>query len=256
MKFQTAGDAGKPIMVMLTGSFCPSSCLRYLCEKLQDTYRMILPEYNGHYAGTAFTTRQNEAAEVARYLRDNGIDRVQVLYGQSMGAEVGIELYRQLLVIGIEVAHCFWDGAPCTRLPYLFRKVMYRKFKAVADMMRKDGLEGVLQKRSLQKFTNGGPEALRPVLAPLAETVPFLTNETIRNETECCYTFDFPAFDEAAQRKMQFFYATGEKAYRLCCDGVKKAYPQAVYTLVDGYGHLTYSIKETDKYAEMLKALA
>ena len=54
---------------------------------------------------------------------------------------------------------------------------------------------------------------------------------------------------------MHFFYGGSEKAYRLCCDGVKKAYPKAQYTVVDGYGHLTYSIKETDAYIKLLRSV-
>ena len=47
---------------------------------------------------------------------------------------------------------------------------------------------------------------------------------------------------------MYFFYGGAEKAYKTCYAGVKKAYPMAEYTIVDDYGHLTYSMKDTDAY--------
>ena len=56
MKFQTVGEAGNLVIVMLPGSFCPSASLAYLYEKLQGDYCILLPEYKGHYAGSAFTT--------------------------------------------------------------------------------------------------------------------------------------------------------------------------------------------------------
>ena len=82
-----------------------------------------------------------------------------------------------------------------------------------------------------------------------------MSEESIRNETECCYTFDFPTFDEVAQQKMHFFYASAEKACRTCYKGVKKAYPHAAYTVVDGYGHLTYSVKCTDQYIALMREI-
>lgn len=255
MKFQTVGETGKPVIVMLPGSFCPSASLAYLYEKLQDDYCILLPEYNGHYAGSTFTTRRGEAAEVAAYLATHDMRHVCLLYGQSMGAEVGIELYHQLLDRGVAVDHCLFDGAPCTSLPGFYKKFMYRIFKRMLDKVRGKSVEDVLQMPLFKKMSRGDPESLRPTVEALAATSPLLTAESIRNETECCYTFDFPAFDETAQKKMHFFYAKAEKAYRTCYKGVKKAYPNAAYTVVTGYGHLTYSMKNADKYVAMMREI-
>ena len=114
MKFQTVGEIGNPVIVMLPGSFCPSKGLKYVYEKLQDAYRIILPEYNGHYENSTFTT---------------------------------------------------------------------------------------------------------------------------------------------TQKKMYFFYGGAEKAYKTCYAGVKKAYPLAEYNIVDGYGHLNYSMKNTDAYVKMVRSV-
>ena len=48
MKFEIIGNLNNPLIMMLTGSFYPSSGLKYLYEKLKDDYCLILPEYNGH----------------------------------------------------------------------------------------------------------------------------------------------------------------------------------------------------------------
>lgn len=54
---------------------------------------------------------------------------------------------------------------------------------------------------------------------------------------------------------MHFLYGSEEKAYKLCFKGVKSAYPIADYTIVNGYGHLIYSVKETDKYIDLLQSI-
>ena len=255
MKFQTVGKIGNPLLIMLPGSFCPSASLKYLYAPLSDAYRILLPEYNGLDAGTAFTTRSNEAREIADYLQAHDVRHIRMLYGQSMGAEVGIELFHQLRQRHVEVDCCFWDGAPCIRLPRLYRKFMVLKFKSLLGMVRGKDIDHILKSKFLQKFSGGDPESLRPMLEAMAAAAPLLTDESIRNEAECCYTFDFPPFDEADQKKMHFFYGGGEKAYRTCFRGVKRAYPLADYTVVDGYGHLTYSFKRTADYLEKLRAL-
>ncbi len=254
MKFQTAGKSGNPVIVMLTGSFCPGAGLMYLYEKLKDAYYIILPEYNGHYENSTFTTRQREAGEIADYLTRHGLRQIRMIYGQSMGAEVGIELYRQMLERKMTVDHCFLDGAPCIKLPSFYKKFMYFKFQKMISMMKEKNVEEVLKGKLIQKISGGDSESLRPMLEPLAAMSSILSKETIKNETECCYTFDFPAFDKTAQQKMHFFYGSEEKAYKRCSAGVKKAYPLAE-SIVDGYGHLAYSMKNTEDYVKKMREI-
>ncbi len=40
-----------------------------LVKTLEFVSRFILPEYNGHYVNSTFTTRQNEAKEITDYLQ-------------------------------------------------------------------------------------------------------------------------------------------------------------------------------------------
>lgn len=51
---------------------------------------------------------------------------------------------------------------------------------------------------------------------------------------------------------MHFFYAGEEKVCKSCYKYVKSAYPKANYRIESGYGHLTYSIRNTDEYLAWL----
>ena len=255
MKMQTAGKSGNPVIIMLPGSFCTSSSLEYLYGTLKDEYEILLPEYGGHYEGSTFTTREKEVEQIAAYLKEQKITRVRMIYGQSMGAEVGIELLRQLLENNISVDQCFFDGAPCIKLPGFYKKFMYLKFKTMLSIIKKKDVEEILQSRLLKKAAHGDTESLRPMIEALSQNIPkCITKESIKKETECCYTFDFPAFDEKMQKRMHFFYASAEKAYKACFPWVKKAYPAADYKVEKGYGHLTYSIQNTEHYIRMVRS--
>ena len=255
MKFQTIGNPNDSLIIMLPGSFCPSSGLNYLYEKLKDDYCIVLVEYNGHYENSTFSSRQNEAKGIVEYIQKQNIHTIKMIYGQSMGAEIAIELFKQLEKTNISVEYCFLDGAPCIKLPNFYKKIMYFKFNQILKMMKKKDVDQILNMKLIKKIARGNTENLRAMIEPMALISQFLTKESIKNETECCYTFDFPSFDKESQNKMYFFYGKEEKAYKICYRGVKKAYPQSNYIFKEGYGYLMYSMKKTDDYIEILKEI-
>ena len=109
MKFDVFGDKKNPVIIMLTGSFCEGKCLEYLYSKMCDEYYIIVPTYNGLYAESMdFTTRENEAGEITDYLMVHDIACVKMIYGQSMGTEIGMELLRQLRDKGTKVEKVFF----------------------------------------------------------------------------------------------------------------------------------------------------
>ena len=240
MKFQTIGNPNDSLIIMLPGSFCPSSGLNYLYEKLKDDYCIVLVEYNGHYENSTFSSRQNEAKGIVEYIQKQNIHTIKMIYGQSMGAEIAIELFKQLEKTNINVDYCFLDGASCIKLPYLYKKFMHFKFNQILKMMKKKEVDQILNMKLIKKIARGNTENLRPMIEPMALIAQFLTKESVKNETECCYTFDFPSFDKETQNKMYFFYGKEEKAYKTCYSGVKKAYLQANSIFKEGYGHLMY----------------
>mgnify|MGYP004620524469 FL=1 len=73
---------------------------------------------------------------------------------------MGVELLRQLTARDIVVDHCFFDGAPCVELSAPYKKLMYFKFKTLANMMKKKNSEEILQSRLLKKFSKGDTESL------------------------------------------------------------------------------------------------
>ena len=241
---------------MLPGSFCPAVALEYLYKDLAELFHVITLDYNGHYEGAGtFTTRQNEAGEIREYLKKKGIDSVSMVYGQSMGSEVGMELVSQLHRSGVKVGSCFFDGAPMISLSKPYKRFMYLKFKTMIHMMKDKTIDEVIGWRFLNKFTNGDTESLRPMIESLIQIAPVITDESIRNENECCYTFDYPEMSEEMQSSMYFLYAKDEKACKTCYRLVKKAYPRANFRILEGYGHMTYSVKCQPEYVKLLREI-
>lgn len=256
MKFDTFGNKNNPIIVMLTGSFSPGESMKNVYSKMYDEYYIIVPTYNGHYENSKdFTTRQEEAREIYQYIKDNKIGKIKMIYGQSMGGVIGMELLSQLMKNGIQVEKAFFDGGPFIKLSKAYKIFMYFKFKTMINMFKNKTIDEAMNWKFLKQFAGNKIEALRPMIESLIHITPYLTNNSIKNEVECCYTFDFPKIDENMQKNLFFFYGEDEKAYKTCFKYTKNAYPYSNYRVESGHGHITFACENTEEYIKLLKGL-
>lgn len=256
MKFDVFGKKENPVIVMLTGSFFPGEGLEYLYSKLSKEFYIIVPTYNGVYKdSTNFTTRQNEAKEIVDYIIKKNIYVFRMIYGQSMGSEIGAELTKQLIDKGVKIERIFFDGAPMIRLSKAYKAFMYFKFKSMINLLKDKDVDEAIHMPFLKPFAGNKIESLKPMMKSLAMVAPYITKQTIKNQVECCYTFDFPHMSEDMQKQMYFCYGTDEKAYKTCIKGVTQAYPNANYIIKEGHGHMSYSVENTDEYIELLKSI-
>ena len=254
MRFNEFGEKNNPVIVMLSGSFVPGESMKNVYEILMKDYYIIVPDYNGHYENSGtFTTRYKEAEEVKRFLINNGIKNIDLIYGQSMGTEIGMELLKQLLKENIVVKKAWFDGAPYIKLSFLYKKFMYFKFKTMINMFRNKSIDEVMNWKFLKKFAGDKINQLRPMIESMMLSIPYLTSESIKNEVECCYTFDFPEMSESMQENICFFYGEDEKAYKTCNKGVNKWYPKAKKIVEKNHGHLTYACEHTNEYIDRIK---
>lgn len=254
MRFNKFGNENNPTIVMLSGSFVPGKSMENIYNRLKENYYIIVPDYNGHYKNSGtFTTRSNEAEEIKNFLMNCGIRNIDLIYGQSMGCEIGMELLRQLLDENISVSKAWFDGAPYIKLSFLYKKFMYLKFKTMINMFRNKTIDEVMDWKFFKKFAGDKTEQLRPMIETIMLSAPYLTNELIKKETECCYTFDFPKMNEAMQKNICFFYGEDEKAYKTCMRGVNRAYPESLKIIKKNQGHLTYACEYTLEYIDMIK---
>lgn len=255
MKLHLFGKADAPLIVMLPGSFCPGETMAYLYTLLQTEYRICTVTYNGHHqGGKPFTTRQQEAGEIAEGLKEHGVSHIAMVYGQSMGSEVGAELIRQLPEFGITYGCAFFDGAPMIRLSKPYKAFMRFKFGMILRLIRNGRIDRILNMGIVKSMTAGDGGSLRKTIAGMQPTACCLNKQSLANVVECCYTFDYPLANRPETDRWYFLYAKEEKACKICLKPVQKAYPRAGYSILEGYGHLTYSLRNTEEYAALLQS--
>lgn len=256
MRFNTYGSRNNPIIIMLTSSFCSAESLSYLYEELNSDYFVIVPEYNGHYEGSSdFTTSNTEAKEIVDFLKENGISDVCLIYGQAMGAEIGMELISQSLKQRITIESAFFDGGTFLKQPKLYKAIMGFKHKSMMNKMKTQSVDEVVNWKSVDQFKKDETETMRPVIESMVKTAPVITDSSIKNETEARYTFNFPPLPDEVQENIFFVYASDEKNFKSCFKHLIDAYPSANFKTLKGEGHLTYSVRKTDDYLKVIRAI-
>ena len=213
MRIHTYGEKDAPVIIMLPGSFCNADTMANIITRLERDFHILAVDYNGQYAGSEkpFTSRRGEAEEVIRCLREQSMTSVALVYGQSMGGEMGMELLSQLKKNGFEVRAAFFDGGP---------------------FLRGKTLEEALREPTIVKFSSGKPERYSNMLGPICRNAAYMSDETLEREADACVTFDFPAMDRDFQKRLTFFYSKEESAWHFCHRKLKKAYPYAQYKLL------------------------
>ena len=260
MLFETAGNRDNPLIVMINGSFTTGNGFANFAEKyLKDDFYVVAPTYDGHHeGGTVFDSRKGQAAKILQWLKSEGFTNIAVLQGLSMGAEVAVELMHLISQDGtITVNRCLFDGGPFFAFPAGFRKLMYFKFKGFLDSGKKKGTEELMHNRMVRWMMGDDMDKYLDSMMDVFGTIPvqLITDETIRNETEACYTFDFPGFSEEEQKKFVFSWSVNEPAAK-SRKKIREHYPYAVYKTPGALGHSGFMIKEPEKYARVLRRLA
>lgn len=258
MRIHTYGNKNAPIVILLPGSFCNADTMANIIAELKTEFRILAVDYNGQYAGCEkpFSSRRGEAEDIIRFLRERSISSVALVYGQSMGGEIGMELLSQMKENGIEAGAAFFDGGPFLRFPKVVSKLLGNKFKTIVGHLRGKTLEEALREPTIVKFSGGKPERYAGLLGPICQNAAFMSDETLEREADACVTFDYPAMDRDFQKRMVFFYSREESAWRFCGGRLKKAYPFAHIRLVSGYGHVGYPGEHPKEYCGWLSALA
>jgi pimeloyl-ACP methyl ester carboxylesterase len=258
VKIHTFGEKDRPVVIMLPGSFCNADTMADIIKRLETEFYILAVDYSGQYAGSEkpFSSRSGEAGEIIRYLREHAISSAALVYGQSMGGEIGMELLSQMKKKHIAAGAAFFDGGPFLRFPGAVCGLLGSKFKTIAGNLRGRTLEEALREPAIVKFSGGRPERYSGMLGPICRNAAYMSDETLEREAKACVTFDYPDMDRDFQKNLYFFYSREESAWRFCHRKLKKAYPYAQYHLVSGYGHVGYPGEHPEEYCGWLSAAA
>ena len=116
MTFNTYGDKGNPSLLLIPGLGVSYEIFLPLIDILKDRYQIVAAGIDGFLLGkeSAFTSVDDEAGQIIRYIKGNLNGCLNVAYGLSLGGKI---LSRILERNEIAIGHAILDAAPLLPLP-------------------------------------------------------------------------------------------------------------------------------------------
>jgi len=255
MLFETIGDKNAPAVLIIHGMFCNAASVMLWAEPLADRFYLMIPTMNGHYPNAPdYISKESEAKEILAYLEAEGITELSMLHGTSMGAEVAMEVRRQ---IRIPVRKCIFDGGPFFHFPAPFRQIMLKKWRSMAKVISADDPEAAADKllnSGMVKWLAGkDTEKYKKTFISMADKNRKFTETTLYNVNETCYTFDCPEMSTEAQKTFLFIYSDDEPAH-MSKKKMMKHYPSADFRDMHKLGHCGFQMSKPEEYADFISA--
>ena len=256
MTFETLGSKENPAVLLIHSMMCTGKSCEPFGKVLAEKYYVIMPTLDGHgHDGTDLLTVDKEAEKIINYLKENGISRLELIQGSSMGAEVALEVKRQADINSISTGICFFDGGPFFWFTPWFRAVMRARFRKLVKILDTDdpneAVENLRNNKFLQFVAKDKIEQYSGLIRSMVSERRKFSEKTVNNLVDICYKCALPDFTEDEQKHFIFFFSKEEPA-RDSRKRLMKAYPFANYEDIEGYAHCGFQSAESVKYAKML----
>ena len=256
MKVKTLGSRKNPAILMIPGMFCTGDMPEKAARFLEKEYFIILPTLDGHHAEEpVYHDKQTDGQKIVSWLHENRIEKLALLQGTSMGAEVALEIARQL---DIPVSHYLFDGGPFFRFPRFFRALMAVKFmsymKKVKGKDKDQAIRELLKDPFIKKLGGESLDSYRDIMGGFCEVGRWIEKDSVRRIADTCYRCDLPDFAQETVRRFVFLFSENEPA-RKSEKRLKKKYPKAEFRVAKGYGHGGLQAEDPEKYAAVMAEL-
>ena len=116
MTFNTFGDKANPVLLLVPGLGVSYGIFLPLIHILEDRFRIVAAGIDGFLLGkeSSFTSVDDQAGQIIRYVQDIAGGHLDVAYGLSLGGKI---LSRIMERGEIVIDHAIMDAAPLLPLP-------------------------------------------------------------------------------------------------------------------------------------------
>lgn len=257
MKVDVLGSREHPAVIMIPGMFCTSEMPKVIGRYLEQDYYVILPTLDGHHESCPkYHSKEQDAREIIDWLKQQQIQEIALLQGTSMGAEVALEVARQL---DIPVRHYLYDGGPFFHFPRFFRAIMARKFQMIVNLAAskettEEAEEAILRNPLVRKLGGSNLDDYRGLLSSFAEIGRWISKDSIRRIADTCYRCILPELSEEMLARTTFLFSEKEPA-RKSEKRLKRKYPNARFYVAKGFGHCGFQISDPTGYVRYIRQL-
>lgn len=238
MKIFEKGTGEEVIVILHPMMASHKSCVE-ITRYLGNEKKYIIPDLSGHGADieNEFLSLKDEADRLEDYLKNEKIEKIDMIIGLSMGCLVAIELFSRM---PDKVGRVILEGAPLYRYGFLFKAIAGKLY---LNMQKKAVTDRELMEKEFAN--NFGESVATEMVADFVKMKP----ETIRNCANATSRFYFPKIDKQYQKKMFFRYGDKDANYKAGVKRSWKYYPDAELKTESGYGHCEFAIKKPMAFA-------
>jgi len=242
MKFHEFGCKNEKIFLMFHGSCMTWDMYEKSIKIMAEKVHVIIPAITGHDLSIKedFTSVEEVVHETENWLRNRGYDKIEYLYGLSMGGGMVIHM---LANNRIKVKHAIIDGGMTPyELPWLITR-----FIAVRDFLMlelgRSSKKLVERVFSPEKYTSEGIDKVYKVLR-------HYNAKSIWRVFESCNNYSMPDPVHLIDTKIEYWCGEREEKDRVWdIKYVKKIWPSIRFRKIMDAGHGEYCLRFPDKFA-------
>lgn len=231
MTIHEFGQENEHAVVLIHPSVVMWDYFEFVIPLLSDRYHLIvpaLPGYDEEQPGD-FTSVEEIAAELSKWLCDNGISEVSCLYGCSMGGSI---VARFLADGRVAVRGAVMDGGIMPyQLPWMVTRLIAIRDFLMISMGKLGGVKLLEKAFSTDDYSEEDLKYIEKVLKQMSA-------RTIWRTFESCNNFTMPKEIRTDCPHIEYWYASAEaKDRKRDIAYVKGRFPQTRFKVFEDVGH-------------------
>ena len=231
MNIHEFGKENNKIIVLIHPSVVMWDYFEYVIPRMQKDYHLIVPALPGYDPDEKndFTSVEEIADDLAGWLIQNNMTKVDCVYGCSMGGSIVIRL---LLNHRLRIDRAVIDGGITPyQLPYLITRFIAIKDFLMISIGKFGGIKLLEKAFSTDELSEDDVQYTAKVLS-------MISYRTIWNTFDSCNNYKMPEKPWTVCKKIEYWCADAEiKDRKLDIRYMKKNFPQTKFKLVRNTGH-------------------
>ena len=240
MQFKTFGDKSAPAIVFFHAMGVNGASSEPVVNYLKDRYFCILPTSTVYCAGQKYVSKADEVRQVTTFLKQQGVERLELVVASSIGADLAMAFLTQS---GVPVEHVFFDGGQFAQISKGLRHVMVPfLYLAIKSLYWSKG-------KTLSKIMWCSDDAIKPYFIAAGRALTY--GNMHRQMADSLEDVPLPALPKELQQHTFFEFGSIEDHYKYR-DAVMKAYPDGNFPVFENCNHMQFQIRGPKGFAEML----
>ena len=252
MNIHEFGADKNKIIVLIHPSLVMWDYFEYILPILKEEYHIIvpaLPGYDEENPNENFTSVEEIADNLLGWLKEHKIEKVDLLYGCSMGGSIALKMFSNH---GVKIRNIICDGAITPyQLPWIVTRMIAIRDFLMISIGKIGGLKLLEKSFSTDEYSE---EELKYV----AKVLNFISYKTIWRTFESCNNYVMPKNVSEHSDRIQYWYGDKEsKARAWDIKYMKTYFPNTEFIKFENMGHGSmaslYPVKMANQFRDLME---